>query len=280
MNFFKVTLLLSNLLLSSTQYKKSKIGFEKSDSSSSNDLINAYYARKMQNDSLVFKQETNAEQTKPEAKPKPEMSTTQLHWDAENNIFIEASKAAKLKSNLSIDVASPSSREQPLSPTSSLITTHRFLQGSASSLSAGPASAMKSPQMSKPENYSPGHSQLLTSSSVVSKIKSWLSKPTNDLKSPQSAAIPNAYNLVTPVSINNYGEDTTSGPNLQVIQSTNEQKIPIKLLFSISLLIVPHKKVKVNLNVKTLIQTTINTQKKLFSISIQQLLLEFQYFRN
>lgn len=179
----------------------------------------------MQNDSLVFKQETStvpvptAEQTNPETKCRLEMSPTQLHWDAENNIFIEASKAAKLKSNLSIDVASVSCREQPLSPTSNLITTQRFLQGSASSLSAGPANAMKSPQMSKPENNSPGHSQLLSSSSVVSKIKSWLSKPTNDLKSPQSAAVPNAYNPVTPVSINNSGQDTTSGPNLQVIQS-------------------------------------------------------------
>lgn len=224
---FLYSSLLSDPLLSTTQYKKSKIGFEKSDSSSSNDLINAYYARKMQNDSLVFKQDStnvavlDQRQTTPQ--PKPEMSTTQLKWDAENNMFVEASKAAKLKSTLSIDVASPSSRE-PLSPTSNLITTQRFLHASASSLSGGPVNPMKSPQTAKLENSSPIHNQLLSSSSVVSKIKSWLTKPAND-KSPQTAA-PNTHNLATPVSINNNSDiDTTSGLNLQVIGRIKKKKI-------------------------------------------------------
>lgn len=145
-----------------------------SSTTSADELVNAYYARKLGTTTAAPLNNLELTNKDPQSLSTTKINeTTYLKWDYDKNTFVESTIESK-NTALSIDV-NPKGNEQPpepLSPTGNLITSQRFLHTSSHSLAN---SNFTSPVQS-PETASAN--QLLSSSSVVSKIKSWLIRPT------------------------------------------------------------------------------------------------------
>jgi hypothetical protein len=130
-------------------------------------------------------------------------ATTYLQWDFETNKFIEKTQLTNSASSIKIDVSNTQEEQQQpahpqqhqanlSSPTSNLITTSRYLHMSSSNSLSQPSSpslviskpnmvaqtTQNTPNLNEALNMSP--SMLVnSSSSMVSKIKSWLIKKPN-----------------------------------------------------------------------------------------------------
>ena len=159
--------------------KTSKSSFNNIESTSSttsaDELVNAYYARKLGTitKAPICDLNTCTQDTQSITSQTKISETTYLKWDYDKNKFVEnIEPITKKDETLTIDVKSNNQPQEPLSPTSNLITTQRYLHTSSHSLAN---SNFTSPVQS-PETASAN--QLLSSSSVVSKIKSWLIRPT------------------------------------------------------------------------------------------------------
>ena len=197
-------------------------------SSSSDQLVNAYYARKCLaataplcdlNNCLQDTRSISSGNAVPESEDKSIGQTTYLQWDYETNKFVEKSGkcvAASPAQDLSVEVSQPDLRGLA-SPTSNLITTTRNLHISSNNLSSQPTSPINNYSKytrqetvttpvtadndTKVNTQSPSN-LLLSSSSVVSKIKNWLKKPTpqQQQQQPMSEVSSKSGLLATPVS--------------------------------------------------------------------------------
>ena len=139
--------------------------------------------------------------------------TTYLQWDYESNKFVEKTgKTASPAQDLSVEVSQPNLRGLA-SPTSNLITTTRNLQISSNNLASQPTSPINNySKYTRPDtvttpvtddtkvNTQSPSNLLLSSSSVVSKIKNWLKKPTPQQQQAMSDVSVKSGLLSTPIS--------------------------------------------------------------------------------
>ncbi len=158
---------------------------------SSDDLVNAYYARKMGTNSGVplcdiksFTQDAQSLSSGTAVTKSSEVQSdeaiTHLHCDYVNNALV---KGVDLEIEISQKV--PGVHHEALSPSSNIITSTRFLQGNASN------------QLTTPQPETPS----ISSSFVVSKIKSWLTKPTKIPSPSQQQQTPVTTNQNEAVSV-------------------------------------------------------------------------------
>jgi len=129
---------------------------KKVETMSGDDLVNAYYARKMgtnaplcdikactqdtQSISSSTGNNNNNDNNNNNTEAKPGEAITYLQWDYENNTFVEAAVEAseKVRENseeqacLEVEIGRKTPaihQHEPISPTSNIITSTRFLQG-------------------------------------------------------------------------------------------------------------------------------------------------------